>query len=138
VVDDDETMHRSIGALLEDEGYAVLHAWNGAEALDMLRTVHEPLVVLLDWMMPCLDGLGVLEAACDEPARLGRHAYILSSAAFPSGLNRVPAFQKSLHLDILVRPFTIALVLEKVAQAAAWLQGTARGKPGDRRPARGA
>lgn len=59
VVDDDREIVRSLGKLLELEGYKVLKAYNGVEALDMLMTdkVH---LIILDVMMPQLNGLSAL------------------------------------------------------------------------------
>lgn len=59
VVDDDREIVRSLGKLLELEGYRVLTAFNGMEALDRLETdtVH---LILLDVMMPHLNGLSAL------------------------------------------------------------------------------
>ncbi|MBO1719841.1 response regulator transcription factor [Extibacter sp. GGCC_0201] len=59
VVDDDKEIVRSLGKLLELEGYNVLRAYNGMEALDLLVTdkVH---LILLDVMMPRLNGLSAL------------------------------------------------------------------------------
>lgn len=59
VVDDDKEIVRSLGKLLELEGYNVLRAYNGMEALDLLVTdkVH---LIILDVMMPQLNGLSAL------------------------------------------------------------------------------
>ena len=55
VVDDDREIVRSLGKLLELEGYRVKKAYNGMEALDILMTeqIH---LILLDVMMPKMDG----------------------------------------------------------------------------------
>lgn len=59
VVDDDKEITRSTGIFLKAEGYRVLEAYDGIQALDMLinETVH---LVLLDIMMPKLDGISTL------------------------------------------------------------------------------
>lgn len=59
VVDDDREIVRSLGKLLELEGYRVLTAFNGMEALDRLETDTAHLI-LLDVMMPQLNGLSAL------------------------------------------------------------------------------
>ena len=61
VVDDDQEIVRSLGKLLELEGYRVLTAYNGMEALDRLETdtVH---LILLDVMMPRMNGLELTKA----------------------------------------------------------------------------
>jgi len=56
VVDDDADIRASLCDLLEDEGYAVATAAHGRDALDYLRGHPAPSVVLLDLMMPTMDG----------------------------------------------------------------------------------
>jgi CheY-like chemotaxis protein len=57
VVDDDADIRASLRDLLEDEGYLVATAENGADALDYLnREPASPALILLDLMMPVMDG----------------------------------------------------------------------------------
>lgn len=59
VVDDDRAIVQAIALLLEKEGYRVLKAFDGMEALDILAA--QPVqLILLDVMMPRLDGLSAL------------------------------------------------------------------------------
>ena len=67
VVDDDPTVHDVLAATLAKEGYRVLHARDGAEALDILRKT-PPDIVTLDVMMPKLDGWSVLGMMKSDPA----------------------------------------------------------------------
>ena len=55
VVDDDKNTRLFLGAVLEEAGYTVTTASNGAEALEMMDRTHVDLVVL-DIMMPKMDG----------------------------------------------------------------------------------
>ena len=59
VVDDDREIVNAIAILLEKEGYQVLKAYDGLQALDLLATrpVH---LILMDVMMPKLDGLSAI------------------------------------------------------------------------------
>ncbi len=59
IVDDDEEITRSTGIFLKADGYRVLEAHDGLEALDMLMS-EEVHLVLLDIMMPKLDGISTL------------------------------------------------------------------------------
>ena len=59
VVDDDEEMLRMLSRILELEGYDVILAANGRSAVALLEK-HEPNLVILDIMMPELDGFQVL------------------------------------------------------------------------------
>jgi len=56
VVDDDPDIRDSLREVLEEEGYAVACVGNGREALDYLHREPRPRVILLDLMMPIMDG----------------------------------------------------------------------------------
>ena len=57
IVDDDPDIRDSLKEVLEDEGYTVNSVGNGREALEYLRrTPEHPCVILLDLMMPVMDG----------------------------------------------------------------------------------
>lgn len=56
VVDDDARVRDTVGAALEFEGYSVLHAADGAEALAALAAGALPCLILLDMRMPVLNG----------------------------------------------------------------------------------
>jgi len=56
IVDDDHAIVESLQDFLEDEGFAVVTAPDGQDALDRLRRGLRPCVILLDLMMPRLNG----------------------------------------------------------------------------------
>jgi two-component system, chemotaxis family, chemotaxis protein CheY len=56
VIDDDEPIRELLGAMLADEGYEVATAANGADALQMLDEQGLPDLILLDIVMPIVDG----------------------------------------------------------------------------------
>jgi len=66
VVDDDPTAHNLLTANLAREGYRLVHASSGEEALALAREVH-PDVVTLDVIMPKIDGWSVLTALKADP-----------------------------------------------------------------------
>src|SRR5688572_420968 len=67
VVDDEPALRDVLTMVLEDEGYAVASAANGAEALAMVAHVR-PAVVITDIMMPVLDGIALCQALTTDPA----------------------------------------------------------------------
>jgi adenylate cyclase len=67
VVDDDRTNRLLLTRSLERLGHSVLTAPDGREALDLLAA-HEPDLVLLDIVMPVMDGMTVLERMKADPA----------------------------------------------------------------------
>lgn len=56
VVDDDSDLRETLGELLEEEGYAARLFENGRAALDFLQRGGEPQLILLDLMMPEMNG----------------------------------------------------------------------------------
>ncbi len=117
IVEDDDDTRDVLRMLLSGEGYRVLEARDGREGLDLLRVTGEPLVVLLDWWMPRMDGLKMLGLAARR-ARDRRHRYVLISASYePSELERrgLPAL---LALSVLRKPFDIDDVLAEVERQA--------------------
>jgi CheY-like chemotaxis protein len=69
VVDDDQDIRDSLREVLEDEGYQVACVANGREALDYLKTASpRPCVILLDLMMPVMDGWQFRREQKQDPA----------------------------------------------------------------------
>ena len=67
VVDDDPAVHDVLSSTLVKEGYRLLHARDGAEALEIMRKT-PPDIVTLDVMMPKVDGWSVLGIMKSDPA----------------------------------------------------------------------
>jgi CheY-like chemotaxis protein len=69
LVDDDLDIREAMADMLEDRGFAVVTAANGFEALKLVRgMIAPPSVILLDLMMPVMDGYGFLEERRKDPA----------------------------------------------------------------------
>ncbi len=67
VVDDEERNRKLLVAMLEAEGYAVVQAAGGEQALEMARQ-NQPDLILLDIMMPGMDGFEVVQALKESAA----------------------------------------------------------------------
>jgi CheY-like chemotaxis protein len=69
IVDDDPDIREILAETLVDKGFDVATAANGLEALRLLRSMSvPPSVILLDLMMPVMDGYGFLEQRRRDPA----------------------------------------------------------------------
>jgi two-component system response regulator MprA len=68
VVEDDLDVRLSLVEVLEDEGYSVASASDGVEALDYLRVRPAPRLILLDLMMPRMDGFQFRSAQMNDRA----------------------------------------------------------------------
>jgi len=67
LVDDEPSIRETVSFILEMEGYRVVTAENGEEALEQIRRLQPP-VVLLDAMMPRRDGFDVCRTVKSDPA----------------------------------------------------------------------
>ena len=123
VVDDDDAIRKMIRLLLEDDGYAVLEASDGAAALAALRASAQPLVVLLDLAMPGTSGEAVLHIVRAEP-ELRRHVYVVVTVRAASQFTPdVRDLIAAVCLEVVEKPFTVNRLVEVVRRAA----GEARG-----------
>jgi CheY-like chemotaxis protein len=107
VVDDEEAIRTTVAEVLGDEGYAVVTARNGAEALERVRAIR-PDGVVLDLMMPVLDGCGFLQACRQEGLCAGTPVLVMSAyrrlaEAAPSELRVDQFLAKPFELEALVQ-----------------------------------
>src|SRR5438105_13013717 len=86
VVDDDPAIRGLVGDALREEGYAVDLAAHGREALDAMRA-RRPATVILDLMMPVMDGFSFIEQCHRE--RLCVDVPIVVIAAVQDALRRI-------------------------------------------------
>lgn len=82
IVDDEADLRETLKDLLEIYGYAVITASNGREALELLKRQDVPCLVLLDLMMPVMNGWEFLEALqAERPADADELPIVVISAA---------------------------------------------------------
>jgi two-component system, OmpR family, response regulator MprA len=108
IVDDDPKLLKMLQRTLAYEGFRVLSATNGNEALAEVQA-HRPDVVVLDWLMPGLDGLGVLERL----RAAGDRTLVLMLTARDAVEHRVEGLESGAD-DYLVKPFAPAELLARV------------------------
>jgi len=66
VIDEDESVQRALGKILEPEGFTVISARSGKEGLRLAREKH-PRIIILDILMPDMDGWSVLKELKQHP-----------------------------------------------------------------------
>ncbi len=101
VVDDERDIRDTIAELLADEGYAVEEAGDGAEALAKARDCH-PVVVLLDLMMPGMNGWEFRARQRGDPELAGIPVIVVSALGRVSGVDAAGYLQKPFELDDLL------------------------------------
>jgi CheY-like chemotaxis protein len=111
VVDDEPALLRLMAFLLQRKGYGMLTATNGEEALRVLRE-HRPDLILLDIMMPRLDGYEVAKAIRSDPVTADIPIVMLSAKAQNEDIER----GRSVGVDTYItKPFDPEKLAETVA-----------------------
>jgi CheY-like chemotaxis protein len=113
IVDDEFGLADVLTATLSDIGFHVLSATNGKQGLDVMAA-HPPDLVLLDYMMPLMDGAGVLEAMRADP-KLAAVPVIMMSAA-PESVVRARCRG---YAAFLRKPFDFEAILNAVERVTA-------------------
>ena len=108
IVDDDPAIRKMLVEVLSLEGYPTETAVNGREALDLLAR-GSARVVLLDLLMPVMDGRGVMNELRANPAERSRHKVILVSA-----IGNLEGAQDLEPDSVLPKPFTVEQLLNVV------------------------
>lgn len=117
VVDDDLAIRETVRFLLEDIGYEVSEAPDGLAALRRLREGIGPLVVLLDMMMPRMDGANVLRAVLDDPRLAHRCTFIVITAGTGTVTLPVKRLLDLLGVPVVYKPFDIDDLLVVIEDA---------------------
>jgi two-component system OmpR family response regulator len=122
VVDDEPSIVDAVATALRYEGFDVREAGTGRDALSTI-TEFEPALVVLDWMLPDIDGIEVGRRLRDQ----GQKTAILFLTAKDAVENKVEALRAGGD-DYVTKPFSLA---EVVARVHAILRRTKGDLPGD-------
>lgn len=112
VVDDDAKIVRLVRTYLERDGFAVLAAGDGRTALEAIER-HRPALVVLDLMLPELDGRAVTKAVRAAADQTSRDIPILILSARGSALDRITGLEDGAD-DYLPKPFSPAELVVRV------------------------
>jgi CheY-like chemotaxis protein len=107
VVDDDPVIRRTLAEILaEDYGHNIKTASDGREALEVLLSVPPPALVLVDLMMPRMDGAAFIACTSEQPALSGVHFCVMTAYGRRDDLARLaPAIARD--VPVLRKPFDL-------------------------------
>jgi two-component system, OmpR family, response regulator MprA len=108
IVDDDPKLLKMLQRTLVYENLSVFTATNGLEALPLVQT-HQPDLIVVDWMMPKMDGLAFVRRLRDEENK----TMVLMLTARDAIENRVEGLESGAD-DYLVKPFAPAELVARV------------------------
>ena len=100
VVDDEASIRALLVSLLRSEGHEVFEATNGRQALEMALELR-PQIMVVDWMMPEMDGIEMTRAL--RETKIGRGIYILIVTAFGDDERLIEAFESGVD-DFIGKP----------------------------------
>jgi UDP-3-O-acyl N-acetylglucosamine deacetylase len=112
IVDDEASIRKSLEGVLGDDGYACIHAADGAEALSLLKTGN-PALVLLDIWMPGMDGIETLrrikETSPGTPVIMMSGHATIATAIKATQAGAADFIEKPLELDLTLGAIRRAL-----------------------------
>jgi len=111
VVEDDAELVELLSFNLKQAGFAIGTASDGVEALKKARSV-SPDLILLDLMLPELDGFAVCEILRRDPATAS--VPIIMVTAVSSGLARLAGLEAGAN-DYITKPFNLKQLLARIA-----------------------
>ena len=116
VVEDDRAILDSLKNALQDEGFDVVTAANGCEALEALRAGGRPSAILLDLMMPVMDGWDFRQEQLADPALRDIPVLIVTATGFSAESVRAQFGDVALFSKPV--PWTELLeILERICQS---------------------
>ena len=112
IIDDSTAMRVLLRRMLNEEGYEVIEAKNGREAIECLKTYGTPDIALVDWNMPEMNGLDFVRAVRRE---LGERQVLLMMVTTESETSQMVRALAAGANEYLMKPFTKEALLEKLA-----------------------
>ncbi len=106
IVDDDAGMREVLSLSLSMEGYNILTAANGRDALKILKKCERPSIILLDMRMPVMDGKQFLEEFRKIESLNSIPVFAMSGDDEMDGLNGATSF--------LLKPFAFETLIELI------------------------
>jgi CheY-like chemotaxis protein len=115
-IEDESALQKSLGDTLKNEGYEVISALDGEVGLRLAKT-KKPDLILLDLILPKMDGFEVLEELVQDPKTKDIPVIILTN------LERMEDIERALELGaktyLVKANYTLKEVIEKVKQTLA-------------------
>jgi len=103
VVEDNDDIREAIGEILENEGYEIALAENGERALDLLGTLPRPCLLLVDLVMPLMDGWQLLSQLSRDDRLATIPVVVISAATNPTTVPPHLTLKKPNDLEILLQ-----------------------------------
>jgi two-component system chemotaxis response regulator CheY len=111
VVDDSRAMRMILRGIMTDLGFEVAEAAHGREALDHLRSHLDTTLALVDWNMPEMSGLDLIEAVRNDPSFNDLRMMMVTTE---TELTNVERALRAGANEYIMKPFSKEAIVEKL------------------------
>lgn len=124
IIEDDESTREAVRHILIEEGYDVREATNAMDGHALLLASQEPLVAVLDYRLPALDGCDLLDIIAHDQQLREQHAFVMMSASPKRAEDDCGDTLTELEVPVLGKPFDIDELLDAIQEAQQRLEST--------------
>ncbi len=104
VVEDDQGALEALSDILEYEGYSVIRASNGVQALERLHgSIPRPELIILDLLMPVMDGWEFRKRQKQDPELARIPVLVVTAIGTTAGIDAAQIIHKPINVDALLR-----------------------------------
>jgi len=111
-VEDDAAVRGALQDALSDDGFEVATAENGRAALELLRAGRRPSAILLDLMMPVMDGWDFRQEQLNDPSLKDIPVVVLTAAGF----SQATICRQFGNVEVVPKPVAYAALLETLGR----------------------
>ena len=111
IVDDSSAMRAILGMTLKRQGFEILQAKDGMDALALLAKAEPVDVILIDWNMPVMNGLQLLERIRQQP-QFDRTQILMVTTE--TGMGQMSEALAAGANEYIMKPFTADMVSDKL------------------------
>lgn len=113
IVDDSRAMRMMIGRIVRSMGYQTIEAGDGVEALEVLAASETPRLILVDWNMPNMNGLELVQKIRCEPRYRDTTVVMVTTETEMDNMTR--AIEAGAD-EYIMKPFTSESLAEKLEE----------------------
>ena len=114
IADDDPPTRILLRAALSQWGYEIIEAKDGEEAWNLLQQPNEPRLLIIDWLMPKMDGIALCEKIKEKT---NYHPYIILLTQMTGSTNVVKGLEAGAN-EFLSKPFNMAELRSRLSVGA--------------------
>ena len=113
IVDDDQTTRYMLQTILQDAGYICKSVENGTKGIEAATIVDAPKIIIMDWMMPDIDGIEAIKLIKKKQARKQEYSYIIMLTSRSDVRDLVYALDNGAD-DFVNKPFNSQELLARI------------------------